>query len=352
MISALILFALPIRTALGFSASCHPVLWKKQDFSHIRNSKTAFREQHTIASLSSHYLKEKAHPIRRIASAGKINPHDHELVISRRAFGDAGRAAMLALAYQLYNEPAYINKVENILLAWAKINEPTGHPIDETRLEGFIWAYDLVACHLSENSRAIILSWFEKIRFRKSLWHFGPLTKNNNHHTHQLKMELLLDKVLHRPLAEQKDRAHIHIHLKKNINMNTGETIDYHERTALYYQNFDLEPWLEISLVTGCCQKSVSSAFNFIASRILNHHLEGEFLHSIARIDYLRGQNGFAYAKAGRKFQVSRATDSIITYYTIMPDPPSARLWNIANNHPVSPWTHFLMYRRMFWSVK
>jgi hypothetical protein len=53
---------------------------------------------------------------------------------------------------------------------------------------------------------------------------------------------------------------------------NAGESIDYIRRDALHYQNYDLEPWLEIALMAGGTryQMVVDNAFNFLSTNVLN----------------------------------------------------------------------------------
>src|SRR5262249_39786439 len=133
---------------ISFAATCHPLLWPSDSL--LTNS-TQY-PQETIGKLqktADKLLNKPVHPVAILASAGKTDINDPQLLASREGFKDADHAALLALTYYLTHKQDYLNKTRHILLNWASINHPTGNPIDETRLEGMIWAYDLIACHLS-----------------------------------------------------------------------------------------------------------------------------------------------------------------------------------------------------------
>lgn len=345
----LLLFFLTSKV-LALDTVCHPTLWPNDHFT--LSSTLSESNQQVIKYMQKKArkaLSESSHPIPFLSSAGKTSINDTRLLLSRLAFRDSDRAALLALSYTLNHDPAYLNSTKNILINWALINHPTGNPIDETRLEGMIWAYDLIRCDLTAKENTVIYNWFEKMRTQKLSWKFGPRTRINNHRIHQMKMILLLDKVLGHTEAWQRDLAQTTNFAKLNLNSISGESIDYKERNALHYHNFDLQAWLEISLISGCCRESITPAFNFLRDRIQAHHLDGEFLHSSAKIDGLRAKGGFQYAKTGGIFDVSKAGPTIVTYYTIVPNTPAPDLWQIVESCKYSPWLAFILNRRIFW---
>jgi len=334
--------------AMAETSVCRPVLWPEGFTMDVNNSlKSA--EIDRLIKKADQLKNTPPHPVKVLTGAGLTDLKNPGLNASRSAFKDADRAALLALAFWIKPDPEYLQSVRDILLAWALVNQPTGHPIDESRLAGMVWAYDLLGCHLSRETRLSVESWFERMRSKKMSWQFGPLTDKNNHRTHQLKMLLMLDRVLRHPVSVRRDLMQIAVHMNNNIDAVTGETRDYRERDALYYQNFDLQPWLEISLLTHCCETAVSSAFEFLARRIRSHKLSGEFVHSKAGIDKIRAKNGFSYAKKGGRFDVAHAGTTIAAYYTVSSENPPADLWSVVMHSKPSPWLDFILYRRVFW---
>ena len=80
------------------------------------------------------------------------------------------------------------------------------------------------------------------MREPKQRWRFGLKTENNNHKTHHLKMLIMLDHILSDDAAMLIDTAAVREHLRVNTNSDTGVSIDYLERDALYYHVYNLEP--------------------------------------------------------------------------------------------------------------
>jgi hypothetical protein len=287
--------------------------------------------------------------VETIRSAGVTDQNDPLLIQSRRAFQDSDVASIQALAYILLGDQVYLNAVDRILKAWSTRNVPTGHPIDETRLEGLIWAYDLVACRLSEDHSNAFKRWLLILRDKKEHWQFGPLTRYNNHRTHHLKIQILIDKVLGDTVALQRHRAEVETHLKVNLSRDTGASLDYEERDALYYHVFNLEAWYEIQLQLQCCEQSIARAYQFLAEKIRTGDTGGEFANSVAPIDMAREAAGFDYARANSHFNTQRAARVIAQYHTVVKFPPDPLLWSIATANQGSKKLVFYFVRRELW---
>jgi hypothetical protein len=294
-------------------------------------------------------VKEPSYPVAVLGSSGTVDSKSTTLIASRNAFQDADRAAVLALAYRVTHNEAYFKKIREILTSWAKVNQPTGNPIDETRLDGMIWAYDLISCDLSEEDKTQIVNWFEQLRSKKKAWHFGAITSTNNHRIHQLKMLLLLDKILGHYDGWQSDLKVAEDYSKINLNPQSGISVDYSQRSALYYHNYVTQPWLEIALITACCWLPIDHAFSFLSNKILSHDIGHEFSNSKAPIDALRAAHGFEYAKKGGTFDVKRAAPTIVAYYTLNRAIPEPKLWFIQEHAKPSPKMMFLKIRRILW---
>ena len=336
---------LSIGSSFAMDLSCRPVLWPS-------NSQIMHPPQGIIDDLqqaADKLLLKDAHPVSHLASAGKSQINDSQLRASREAFKDADRAAVLALAYHVTHQVDYFNASRNILIQWAKMNVPTGNPIDETRLEGMLWAYDLIACSLTPEENVLVLNWFRHMRSKKMAWVFGPITNSNNHRVHQLKMLLILDEVIGSQhdvdLVVKDARRYSTI----NLDNKTGASIDYALRSALYYHNYVMQPWLEIALVSHCCTKEVTQGFEFLSQHLLSDQIHGEFHHSTAKIDALRARGGFDYAKKNGTFDVTRAAATIVSYYTLTGTPPDPKLWAIVQQTKPSTWLTFLQARYTLW---
>lgn len=295
-------------------------------------------------------LKTNPAPVSRLRSAGETDPHGPELRATRRAFADADRAAILALAYRLLGDERYLHAARAILLQWAEVNVPTGHPIDETRLDGLLWSYDLVCNDLDAQSRNNVAAYFNRIHTAKVAWKFGPRTRNNNHRTHQIKSLLLLAQVTGNQRALDDARQQAVLHTTVNLDADTGASRDYTERDALYYHAFNLDAWLEIALLSDCCLETVKKSFWFGMHKLQKQDIGGEFAHSSASIDQRRDQAGFHYAKAGSTFDEKRYTRSILAYSTLVDSAEDTGLWKAAIRQPVERKNLFYLARQVLWT--
>lgn len=201
-------------------------------------------------------------------------------------------------------------------MAWANTHQPNGHPINETRLEGFLWAYDLLFCEFTSTEHRIIKIWLLNIQKNKHNWKFGPSSGKNNLRTHQLKILLMVDRLLEDEKSLNSDKETLRQHLNKNL-LKDGISIDYRERDALHYHAYNLEPWLEIALLEPYYLPKVTESYHYLIKQIKDDNIHQQFTHSKQKIDKKRAQGGFSYAKKGGSFDTKGITRSVIVFNTI-----------------------------------
>jgi hypothetical protein len=331
-------------------AICQPRLWPTN--SYILNPVPDELLSPILTMLKQSANKALAKPIHamvQVSSAGKTSIADPYLIKSRQAFQDADDSVVLALYYYFTKQMVYLTKCRQLLLAWANINLPTGQPIDESRLINFIWSYDLVACDLSKTDRRQIQRWINKIIAKKRAWHYGPQTINNNHHVQQLAGLLLLDKMTQDNNDWQQQLVVAKTLLMRNLNPDTGESVDYRERHALYYHNYVLQAWLEIALLANIDAIRINRAYQFLISQSNANHQTAEFIGSKAKIDYLRSASGFAYAKQGGRFDRIRLMETMLRYHTHYCSAWPEELTTMLKHSKASAKKDFLMARMLLW---
>ncbi len=255
-------------------------------------------------------------PVETLASAGSTDRADARVVATRAGFEDADDAAILALAWKATGGVPYRDAAVARLLAWADTNVPTGNPIDETRLDGLVHAYRVMRPTLTPEEDTRVRGWLTTMRDAKRAWRFGPRTAFNNHRTHQLKMLLLLDRALDDEVAFAADRIAAERHAATNLDAATGSSVDLRERGALYYHVYNLDAWLEIGLLTGCCDAPITAAYQLLERRLRSGDLEGEFEGSTAPLDAARARAGYGYGGAGSTFEPVRAEHAILAFHT------------------------------------
>lgn len=309
-----------------------PRLWPAQSPLLNANSQQAIKDanfepvRRRVIEAADGALRRGPAPVATIDSAGVTDKTSPEFLRSRRAFQDADNFALLALAYRLTGKSDYLASAGEIVDAWARVNQPTGQPIDETRLEGFLWGLDLIG-HEVENSA--VTNWLGRWQAAARAWKSGPNTENNNHKTHHLKTLLMLDRLLGRTADYERDLAETQRHLGINLGASDGSSIDYRQRDAMHYHVFDLEAWTEIALVTGCCQANVDRSFGFFEKTLREQPRHIEFANSTAPIDRKRAAAGFGYAQP-KAYDLRDAAREIFSYATLSGHPASAQLWNLA----------------------
>ncbi len=254
--------------------------------------------------------------LKSLTSSGITDASDERLKTTRRSLRDAETTALLSLAFFINNKPAYLEKAKELLLDWAQTYKSNGHPINETRLEGFLWSYDLLRCYFSLDEQKIINNWLKEIQTAKHKWVFGPSSFQNNLQTHQLKMLLLLDRLLNDEVSLKSDRETLQVHLFNNLHED-GSSFDYKERDALHYHLYDLEPWLEIALLEPKYKDAVNKAYDFLIKQIKDDNIHDQFANSLQKIDKKRAAGGFKYAKQGGSFDPKRIARSVIVHSTL-----------------------------------
>src|SRR4030095_8703048 len=254
-----------------------------------------------------------AAPVKIIHSASETDQLLPDFADSRRAFQDADNFLFLAMAYRLTGKSRYRESALAVVNAWARVNQPTGQPVDETRLETFLWGLELLG---PEIDNPAVRAWLERWSAANHAYSFGPKTGSNNHMIHHLKIALMLDKYLGHAADYERDLATA-LRLEKVNLASDGSSLDYRERDAMHYHIFDLEAWTEIALVTGCCGSSIDRAFAFFEKQMREHPEHIEFANSTVPIDRKRASSGFEYAKA-HPYEITKASRAIFAYATLV----------------------------------
>ncbi|MCO5934172.1 alginate lyase family protein [Mucilaginibacter sp. RB4R14] len=88
---------------------------------------------------------------------------DTRKTASLKSLEDANKTYALALVYKYSYNKEYLIKAAEFLTAWAKTNKATEDPINETKLEDMITAYDLIRNDIEPADRTLIDVWMNPI---------------------------------------------------------------------------------------------------------------------------------------------------------------------------------------------
>ena len=89
-------------------------------------------------------IGEQPKAMARVHTEGTL-PHEGIYDQSAAALKDLDLMRDAALAWRVTNAPRYLQLVDRFLSAWVATYQPSFNPIDETRFESLIVAYDMTA---------------------------------------------------------------------------------------------------------------------------------------------------------------------------------------------------------------
>ncbi|KVG14519.1 alginate lyase family protein, partial [Burkholderia thailandensis] len=232
----------PARAAMNFCAA--PAL-QSSEATHAEPGVQAL-----IKSVDAHLTDEpKALP--RVHTEGTL-PHEGIYDQSAEALNDMELMRNAALAWRVTNQSRYLALVDRFLSTWVSTYRPSFNPIDETRFESLILAYDMTASALpvkTRNATAAFIAalgngYVQQIDAQKR-----PLkgTWRNNWQSHRIKLIALAAFTLgDRKMMNAAQRLFVE-HLADNIEPD-GTTYDFLERDALHYAVYDLQPLVTAAL--------------------------------------------------------------------------------------------------------
>ena len=269
------------------------------------SAKSAFNKLQEEADSALH---RDPKPIQTIQTQGQLAGSKAK-VATATALKDMDALYALGYVYAVTGEAKYADKTRKIVLAWADINKPTGDPIDETNLESLFVAYDLTRSTFSDPERNAADAYLRKIIAEE----WGAPQKTSNWQSHRLKVIGLAAYALN-------DQAEIDKAIdgfKQQIALNLepdGSSFDFHERDALHYHVYDLEPLLALAIAaqkhglnlydfTAGNHASVHKSIDFLIPYCTGEKEHAEYVNSKVEFDRKRAANGQKDYKIGHPFE-------------------------------------------------
>jgi hypothetical protein len=279
----------------------------------VRSEPEAEKLFNTLRREADACLHDPARPVTTIQTAGKLNT-DPAKAKSRVSLVDMRKLSALSFSYAVTTNQVYSAAARRIILAWAKANEPSGQPVDETKLEPLFVAYELTRSAFSAEERAATDAWLRSVaRAELTSVRTDSVTAFNNWNSHRLKIIGLIGFLLDdRPLV-----THAVEGFRKQIEQNLrpdGSSLDFHERDALHYHCYDLEPLLTLACAArqngvhlyeyvapnGAC---LSKSVRFLVPYCNGTKTHAEWVNSKVAFDRTRAEAG------EEKFEVGAAFD-------------------------------------------
>ena len=261
-------------------------------------------------------LNDQPTPIETIVSQGVLAGNPAKTA-SLKALQDGNKVYALALNYRLNKQKSYLQKAVDFLRAWAQTNKPTGDPINETKLEDMITAYDLIRNDVLFDAKKQIDEWINSVyqaELHSASARPGKTTGFNNWNSHRIKIMTLTAFTLNNADYMQS----VYPLLEKQISddlYTDGSSFDFTERDALHYHTYTLEPLLRASMViyraTGKNyftyespgKSSISKSVDFLVPYVTGAKTHPEFVNSKVNFDKARAANNEKGYAAGTLFE-------------------------------------------------
>jgi hypothetical protein len=275
-------------------------------------------------------VTEEPHPIARLTTEGRLDG-DPDKLATEKALADMGRLEALGLAYALTGAPPYLAAIARDLDAWARVNQPTGDPIDETSLEQAIVAFDLCAPALAPETRTRVARWLERIAAAEiASRRPGRGTAINNWNSHRLKLVGLIGYALDDGTLIDWARRGFEAQIAANLKPD-GTSIDFVDRDALHYHVYDLVPLLRLAIVLARdgghpytwrapSGATLAAGVAFLLPFARGEAVHGEFVHTRVAFDRERAANGQAAYQPGRRFEPVEARPALELAQFFEPD--------------------------------
>ena len=306
--------------AIALAAAENPISLNTQQRTKlmglIKTDQDAKARFETLKRAADKVLNDKPNPVRVIQGEGKLKT-DPLAIKTRESLGDMRKMYFFAYTFAATGDTQYADKAREFILAWAQQNIPTGNPIDETTLDDLFFAFDLTQSQFSPAEKKSAQTWMRKVadtQIAIGLIHArkGDGISKNNWQSHRLKIVGLIGYTL----AEKKYIDYSIESFKRQIEVNLrpdGSSIDFHERDALHYHCYDVEPLLELAIAANnngtnlYTYKSKSGAsleksVKFLLPFCSGEKKHPEFVKSIVAFDRKRAESGDENYKAGHLF--------------------------------------------------
>ena len=269
-------------------------------------------------------LDATPNPITEIQSQGLL-AGDPRKTASLKAVEDADKIYALAFTYKVLEKKEFLDKAAEFLLAWARINKATDDPINETKLEDMVTAYDLIREDINSTDRTQVDNWMHSkadslVNSKHAKGNRG--TAVNNWNSHRIKMITLIAYTLH----DAGYNGIITRELEKQLNVNLnpdGTTLDLAERDAFHYHTYDLEPLLSACIAiyraTGIDYfrwktangSSIKNCVDYMVPFMTGEKKHPEFVNSKMPFDLKRAQNNEKGYAAGTLFEPKNGVNTL-----------------------------------------
>ncbi|WP_160292132.1 alginate lyase family protein [Pedobacter lusitanus] len=292
----------------------------------IKTDPGAEKEYQRLKSLADLALQQQPNPIDTIISEGHL-ANDPKKIITQKALADLPKIYALAYSYRISNQKIYLKKSMEYILAWAGTNHGTGNPINDSKLDPLLEAYDLIKDEFRTNENGIVTAWLTRLAAAEiSNPRFRSAKKSvyNNWNSHRIKVVANIAYILNNKAYQAFADTSIKTQILKNLYAD-GSGMDFEDRDALHYHIYTLEPLLKTAILikraTGVdyfnylspSGSSVQKSVGFLIPFVTGEKKHQEFLNSKTPFDKKRAENKEPGYAIGHDFDPETAIE-VLSY--------------------------------------
>ena len=305
----------------------------------IEKDKSANQLYQRMVNTANTALAQEPNPIDTIVSEGHLIT-DPKKIRTQQSLADMNKIYALAITYIISHKAAYKQKCIDYLLAWANVNHGNGNPINDTKLDPVMEAYDLLKDEMPEQARKTVNTWLMQIADAEignpRFWTTAA-TASNNWNSHRIKVVGNVAYILNNKAYKDFTDTTLKKQIQKNLNPD-GSGVDLEERDALHYHVYTLEPLLKIIIVIkranginffnyqspegSSIQKSTAFLIPYVKGTAVHH----EYVNSKVAFDKKRADNHEPGFTIGATFKPEAAVD--VLSFAAFFDPAYSNLIN------------------------
>lgn len=253
-------------------------------------------------SVAAKNLDKTPLQISRIHVEGTL-PHQGIFDSSMKALAELGMMRDFALAYRLTGDPKYLIKATTFMESWVTHYQLTFNPIDESGLEALVLTNDLCQGDFSPQLEQRVHVLLRKM-VEGYLRSIALLKKpdSTNWQSHRIELIALGAFALDDPGLIQSAQAAFRKQIAENI-CTDGSVEDFHQRDALHYVTYDLNPLLMAANAANAhhmdwfhwkspTESSLQSAVEWLVPYAEGVKTHEEFVNSKVPFDRQRKQAG------------------------------------------------------------
>ncbi|MES2371215.1 MAG: alginate lyase family protein [Bacteroidota bacterium] len=284
-------------------------------------AKKAYQPIETLANTA---LQQEPNPIDTIISEGHLAT-DPKKIRTQKSLADLNKIYALAITYKVTADPVYLKKCIGFIIAWSTVNRGIGNPINDTKLDPLLEAYDLVKDEMSASERTTVNTWLMQVadaeiaspRFKST-----NRSVNNNWNSHRIKVVGTIAYLLNNKAYQEFTDTSIRKQILKNLYPD-GSGMDFEERDALHYHVYTLEPLLKIATTikraTGVdyytyispSGSSIKRSVAFLVPFATGEQVHPEFVNSKVLFDKQRAENKEPGYTIGAPFKPGTAAEAL-----------------------------------------